>query len=58
MEHNELLKASFQGLPFLRRRALVSARDAALCRIEREDAERVRRAEARLAEALFTRLGT
>lgn len=51
VQHNELLKASFQGLPYLKRQALLKARDEAMLRIEREDEERQKMAEARLAAA-------
>eukprot|EP00434_Breviolum_minutum_P029635 symbB.v1.2.026200.t1/scaffold2557.1/size76417/5 len=50
VQHNELLKASFQGLPFLKRQALLRARDEAMLQIEREDEERAKKAEARLAQ--------
>lgn len=43
VEHNELLRASFRGMPRLRRRDLQQARDIAMCKIEREDAERQQR---------------
>lgn len=39
VEHNELLKASFAGIPALRRRDLVKAREEEVCRIEWEDEE-------------------
>eukprot|EP00438_Fugacium_kawagutii_P017896 Skav201913 [mRNA] locus=scaffold3992:144534:147349:+ [translate_table: standard] len=51
VQHNELLKASFQGLPYLKRQALLRSRDEAICRIEREDEDRIKQAEARLAQA-------
>lgn len=44
IEHNELLKASFNGVPMLRRRDLLKAREAAVRRVEAEDEERARRA--------------
>jgi len=44
IEHNELLKASFNGVPMLRRRDLHKAREAAVRRVEEEDEERARRA--------------
>lgn len=47
--HNELLKASFAGIPGLRRQDLVRAREGALCAIEREDAAGRRRREEVLA---------
>lgn len=43
VKHNELLKASFNGVPGLSRRDLLRTRDAALCTVEREDEERRRR---------------
>ncbi|CAE7250654.1 TBC1D2, partial [Symbiodinium natans] len=42
VEHNELMKASFQGLPYFKRQQLRKAREQALCRIEKEDQDRVR----------------
>jgi len=39
------------GLPYLKRQALLKARDEAMLRIEREDEERQKMAEARLAAA-------
>lgn len=50
VEHNELLKASFDGLPSFRRQALLRARNEALSKIEREDLERMKLAETRLAQ--------
>ena len=47
VEHNELMKASFQGLPYFKRQQLRKAREQALCRIEKEDQERKRAAKAR-----------
>ena len=38
------------GLPFLKRQALLRARDEAMLQIEREDEERAKKAEARLAQ--------
>jgi len=49
IEHNELLKASFQGLRMFRRRDLLQARAAALQHIEAEDLERHRRVEEKAA---------
>lgn len=43
VQHNELLKASFDGIKALRRADLLQARDEALCAIEKEDAEHKRR---------------
>lgn len=43
VNHNELLKASFKGVPGLRRKDLLRTRDTALCRVEREDVEKQRR---------------
>lgn len=40
VEHNELLKASFAGIPILRREALLQARSEAISRVEQEDEER------------------
>mmetsp|Transcript_26367 Transcript_26367/g.81027 ORF Transcript_26367/g.81027 Transcript_26367/m.81027 type:complete len:468 (-) Transcript_26367:241-1644(-) len=45
VEHNELLKASFNGVPGLRRRDLLQARAAALTQVEAEDEERRRRVQ-------------
>ena len=45
--HNELIKASFEGLPNFRRQQLRKAREEALSRIEKEDQERKRAAKAR-----------
>ena len=39
------------GLPYLKRQALLKARDEAMLRIEREDEERQKMAAARLAAA-------
>lgn len=48
VEHNELLKASFNGLKTFRRRDLLQARDRAFCRIDAEDeVRRVRERESR-----------
>lgn len=47
VEHNELLIASFRGLPRLRRRDLLQARDAAISKVEREDEERRQRRSGR-----------
>lgn len=59
VEHNELLKASFKGLPPMRRRDLLRDRNAALIAVEREDQElKLRRekvaAERRVAAAAAT----
>jgi len=43
VQHNELLKASFFGIPVLRRKDLLQARDQALCKVEVEDREHRRR---------------
>jgi len=43
VKHNELLKASFNGVPGFRRTDLLQVRDDALCRVEREDEEQRRR---------------
>jgi len=43
VEHNELLKASFAGIPQLRRRDLGLARDRAVCAVEDEDQANRRR---------------
>eukprot|EP00931_Biecheleriopsis_adriatica_P086987 TRINITY_DN61515_c0_g1_i1.p1 TRINITY_DN61515_c0_g1~~TRINITY_DN61515_c0_g1_i1.p1 ORF type:complete len:411 (-),score=97.41 TRINITY_DN61515_c0_g1_i1:56-1288(-) len=54
VQHNELLKASFQGLTSLKRRDLLQARDEALCKIEKKDLELRRAAQAqREARALL-----
>lgn len=37
-------------MPFLKRQALLRARDEAMLQIEREDEERAKKAEARLAQ--------
>jgi hypothetical protein len=47
VEHNELLKASFRGIPSFRRADLTQARDATLARLEAEDEQRHRQREAR-----------
>jgi len=47
VEHNELLKISFGGYSPFRRRDLLKARDEALVRIEREDEQHRREAQAR-----------
>jgi hypothetical protein len=49
IEHNELLKASFQGLRMFRRRELLQTRAVALQHIEAEDLERHQRVEERAA---------
>ncbi|OLP91465.1 TBC1 domain family member 2A [Symbiodinium microadriaticum] len=54
VEHNELMKASFQGLPSFPRHQLQKAREEALGRIEKEDLERKRAAKARLKEVQET----
>eukprot|EP00439_Symbiodinium_sp_Y106_P072796 s955_g13.t1 len=54
VEHNELMKASFQGLPSFPRHQLQKAREEALGRIEKEDFERKRAAKARLKEVQET----
>mmetsp|Transcript_12252 Transcript_12252/g.27010 ORF Transcript_12252/g.27010 Transcript_12252/m.27010 type:complete len:421 (-) Transcript_12252:389-1651(-) len=52
VQHNELLKASFKGIPGLKRKDLLKARDDALCAVEREDEEQQKRlAEHRQAKA-------
>jgi len=43
VNHNELLKTSFKGVPGLRRQDLLQVRDDALCHVEREDEEQKRR---------------
>mmetsp|Transcript_33368 Transcript_33368/g.92117 ORF Transcript_33368/g.92117 Transcript_33368/m.92117 type:complete len:393 (-) Transcript_33368:110-1288(-) len=43
VEHNELLKASFAGVPALRRRDLIREREAAMHRIADEDEQRQKR---------------
>mmetsp|Transcript_10197 Transcript_10197/g.30263 ORF Transcript_10197/g.30263 Transcript_10197/m.30263 type:complete len:188 (-) Transcript_10197:66-629(-) len=49
VQHNELLKASFGGVPGFSRKYLLAARDVALSEVEAEDEERNRRiAESRL----------
>lgn len=47
VEHNELLKAGFRGVPALRRRDLIQARDTALNLISEEDEAQRRRLSAR-----------
>jgi len=47
VEHNELLKAGFQGVPVLRRRDLLQSRDVALQAVTAEDEAQRRRIAAR-----------
>lgn len=47
IQHNELLKVSFQGLGSFPRRTLYEARARSLTRIEAEDQDRIQRAKAR-----------